>query len=100
MVNCARIAAGEETAEHITLEASPNPTDGKVRVKVWLKAPSALTLRMTDAAGRQTGEWSLKAVEAYHETELSIENHKEGMYFLSAEANEQRAVKKIIRLQR
>ena len=97
--SCARIASAEESSEEpIQLEASPNPTDGRVVVKIRLTEASPVVLKLADASGRQAGEWNLSRTDTYHETEISLERNPAGVYILSAESNHHATAKKIIRV--
>jgi hypothetical protein len=100
--NCSslsRIASAEETDEApIQLEASPNPTDGKVVVKIRLKEASPVVLKLADASGRPVSEWNLSETNTYHEREISLERNNAGVYILSAESNQHATAKKIIRV--
>jgi hypothetical protein len=97
--SCARIASAEETDEApIQLEASPNPTDGKVVVKIRLKEASPVVLKLADASGRPVSEWNLSETNTYHEREISLERNNAGVYILSAESNQHATAKKIIRV--
>jgi hypothetical protein len=101
VINCSgtRIASAEAPAG-IQLSASPNPTDGRVKVTIQLETPSVVSLQMSDLLGRSLESWDSGEEQLVHEFDISMEQYKSGMYLLTAEAGQQRAVKKVIKIQK
>lgn len=101
VTNCSatRIAVGE-SSEPIKMTASPNPTDGRVKVTVQLGTPGAVSLQLTDIVGRSLENWSSDEEQTVHEFDLSIEQYKSGMYLMTAQSGELRVSKKIVRSQK
>lgn len=101
VINCSatRIASAEAPAV-IQLSASPNPTDGRVKVTIQLETPSVVSLQMSDLLGRSLESWDSGEEQLVHEFDISMEQYKSGMYLLTAEAGQQRAVKKVIKIQK
>ena len=82
------------------MTASPNPTDGRVKVTVQLGTPGAVSLQLTDIVGRSLENWSSDEEQTVHEFDLSIEQYKSGMYLMTAQSGELRVSKKIVRSQK
>jgi surface protein len=94
-----RIAVAEEPISGMTLEVSPNPTSGRLLVKVRLSMPSRLVLQLTDMQGRVLQAWEVKEEKVEHQTELDISKQVEGLYLLIAEAKGEKASKRVVKVQ-
>ncbi len=96
----ARIAAVEsqEPTMQLEVEASPNPTTGLLKVSVTgAGKQSSVKLRVYNLMQRVEGEWSLELTDGQGQKTIDISKTQGGVYLLSVEGDNQRAVKRILR---
>jgi extracellular elastinolytic metalloproteinase len=74
----------------------PNPTQGKISLKLAEKTDSNVRITVANAQGQQVNQLVLSADEANAGTELSLENMPNGMYFFTVTVGESSTTHKII----
>jgi hypothetical protein len=101
LTNCATRIASAEDAEAIEMEinAYPNPVSKTLTVEVRLKEAQPLQLKLLNSVGQTSGEWSLNEPSTTHRTELDLSHLTGGVYLLEAQAGQQRAVKRVVKIQ-
>jgi hypothetical protein len=95
-----RIASAED-AEGIEMEinAYPNPVSKTLTVEVRLKEAQPLQLKLLNSIGQSNGSWQLSEPSTTHRTELDLSHLTGGIYLLEAQAGQQRAVKRVVKIQ-
>jgi hypothetical protein len=90
-----------EDAEGIEIEinAYPNPVSNSLTVEVRLKEAHPLQLKLLNSAGQTSGTWQLSEASTVHRTELNLSDLTGGIYLLEAQAGQQRAVKRVVKVE-
>lgn len=80
----------------VSIRVMPNPTLGRIRLEGTLPTPRTVIVRLTDATGRALQTHTLGLLnELGHDLDLS--NYAVGMYVLTVEADDRRAVFKVMK---
>ncbi|MFN8357653.1 MAG: PA domain-containing protein [Spirosomataceae bacterium] len=100
-INSATRLAAAESEEDIDLKinAYPNPVTHTLTVEVRLKEPSKLSLSLFNSIGKERGTWQLNEVRTLHKTELNMSELQGGVYLLQAQADKQKVVKRVMKIQ-
>jgi hypothetical protein len=102
LINCSntRLASAEDTdAIEMELNAYPNPVSNSLTVEVRLKEAHPLQLKLLNSAGQTSGTWQLSEASTVHRTELNLSDLTGGIYLLEAQAGQQRAVKRVVKVE-
>ena len=91
------ILAVEYPLSGFVLEASPNPANGWLRIRLSLDSPTMATFRFFDGAGRVLGVKVFGTEQRTHEHTFSIDNLPSGIFYLRAESNDKQITKKIVK---
>ncbi|MFN8357651.1 MAG: T9SS type A sorting domain-containing protein [Spirosomataceae bacterium] len=94
-----RLAATEIEPLDMEINAYPNPVGKTLTVEVRLKEPSALQLNLLNSVGKPSGAWQLNEVSPFHKTELNLADLQGGVYLLQAQADKQKVVKRVVKIQ-
>ncbi|MFN8357663.1 MAG: PKD-like domain-containing protein [Spirosomataceae bacterium] len=94
-----RLAAAEIEPMEMEINAYPNPVGKTLTVEVRLKEPSALQLNLVNSVGKPSGAWQLNEVTTFHKTELNLSDLQGGVYLLQAQADKQKVVKRVVKIQ-
>ncbi|MCY7352962.1 MAG: T9SS type A sorting domain-containing protein, partial [Cytophagaceae bacterium] len=81
-----------------TVNAFPNPTNGRLIVEVSLETAQPLALRLTDLSGRAVSSYQSNQPSTRHVTELDLSEQTNGLYLLHLEAGGQHAVQKVVKI--
>ncbi|WP_460907020.1 serine hydrolase [Spirosoma areae] len=76
------------------LTVSPNPSSGQILIRLQLAEPAPATLYITNLLGRELRQWRLPANQTDHEQQADLRVLPTGIYFIVAEANGKRMLKK------
>jgi hypothetical protein len=102
LTNCSntRLASAEDS-EGIEMEikAYPNPVSKTLTVEVRLKEAQPLQLKLLNSVGQTSGTWQLSEPSTTHRTELDLSKFTDGVYLLEAQAGQQRAVKRVVKVE-
>ncbi|MFN8357684.1 MAG: choice-of-anchor Q domain-containing protein [Spirosomataceae bacterium] len=94
-----RLATTESEPIDMNINAYPNPVTHTLTVEVRLKEPSALQLNLVNSVGKNSGAWQLNEVSTFHQTELNLADLQGGIYLLQAQADKQKIVKRVVKIQ-
>jgi hypothetical protein len=99
LLNCnTRLAAIEEVeAESMELRPYPNPFNKLLNVEVRIREAATVQLRVLNGLGEVVGKWQLDEPRTFHRTELDLSILPTGVYFLEAQANQDRAVRRVVK---
>ncbi|ARK09345.1 MBG domain-containing protein [Fibrella sp. ES10-3-2-2] len=91
----------EESSEptlQLTVEASPNPTKGLLNVSVKGAGDQpSVKIRLYNLMQGVSGEWALDLQDGQGQKTIDIQSVNEGMYFLSVEGTNGRAVQRVLK---
>ncbi|NID13823.1 MBG domain-containing protein, partial [Fibrivirga algicola] len=91
----------EESSEpmmQLTVEASPNPTKGLLNVSVKGAGDQpSVKIRLYNLLQGVSGEWALDLQDGQGQKTIDIQSVNEGMYFLSVEGTNGRAVQRVLK---
>jgi ELWxxDGT repeat protein len=93
----ALILSTEPTALGLSLEASPNPANGLIRVRLTLDEAAPATLRLFDSSGRQVRMHPFGTAQRQHEHRFDLSNVPSGILYLRAEVGDKQLTKKIVK---
>ena len=96
-----RLAAPEadEPILQLTVEASPNPTTGLLKVGVTgAGRQQSVKVRLYNLAQRVTGEWTMVIENGRGEKTIDMGRAGEGLYFLSIEGAQSHAVRRVMKV--
>ncbi|GAA4409267.1 hypothetical protein GCM10023187_32300 [Nibrella viscosa] len=92
------VATVTEGPVSLAVAVQPNPTTDELQVTITGPASlKTVTLKLYDVLQRIVGEWPVALQEGQGQTSLSLANQATGVYLLSAEADRQRAVQRVLK---
>lgn len=87
-----------ETPIRLEVQAYPNPTNDVLNVTIsGAGNQKTIMLRLYDMTQRQSGEWPVSISEGKGQATISIREMIDGVYILSAEGQQGRATRKVIK---
>ncbi|GAB2533253.1 MBG domain-containing protein [Spirosoma aerophilum] len=93
----ARVAA-EEPVMELAVEASPNPTNGLLKLSVTGAGEQpTVQVRLYNLMQRVTREWTLDIENGKGEKTIDMRSAEDGIYLLSVEGDQKRAVKRVVK---
>jgi hypothetical protein len=98
--NRARVAAAEEgePSWHLAVQAWPNPTTGRLQVRVTGAGEQpTVTLRLYTLMQRVAGAWTIPIENGEGEQTIDIGKASEGIYILAVEGEQNRIIQKVIK---
>ncbi len=98
--NRARVAAAEEgePSRHLAVQAWPNPTTGRLQVRVTGAGEQpSVTLRLYTLMQRVAGAWTIPLENGEGEQTIDIGKASEGIYILAVEGEQNRVIRKVIK---
>ena len=91
------ITATEPVTAGVSLLLYPNPSSGWATVSLVLDKPAKVTLRLTDAAGRNLYEWRLATTRISHQIGVDLSTLVPGVYVLKADVEGRQLIKRFVR---
>ena len=78
------------------LQLIPNPFDNEMVITIQVREPSQFSLKLLDLDGKKIIEENI-SVSAFLNQTLNLENLPSGVYFLSLESENGKAVERIVK---
>ncbi len=102
-VGCSEVASSEvlveqvaTTTDHAALDLFPNPNTGIANIKFSSNVEGALSLYITDIAGREIYREEVKNFDGFYNDYIDISSEAEGLYFLNIVQGNEMHTEKIV----